>query len=159
MLRVLICACAMVLPAQAAFAQNASDEAREALALEMVELSGAAALAQQGFTMMLPSLAPALREQYPDATPQQIDQALTLIGGAFEDATPQILNAAASHYAAAFTFEELEAITAFYRSEVGTKLIESQPQLTQQTAMSAQMIGAQTMQAIEPEVEAIFATD
>lgn len=159
MLRVLICACAMVVPAQAALAQEASDEAREALALEMVELSGAAAMAQQGFTMMLPSLAPALREQYPDATPQQIDQALTLIGGAFEDATPQIMTAAASHYAAAFTSEELEAINAFYRSEVGAKLIEAQPVLTQQTAMSAQMIGAQAMQAIEPEVQAIFASD
>lgn len=159
MLRVLICACALVAPAQAAFAQDASDEAREALALEMVELSGAAALAQQGFTMMMPTIAPALREQYPDATPDQIDQALTLIREAFEGATPQLMSAAASHYAAAFTAEELDAINAFYRSETGAKFVQAQPTLMQQTAMSSQMIAGQAMMAIQPEVEAIFASE
>lgn len=134
-------------------------EARMALAQETMQLSGADGMVTQMLDMMMPTMEPALRQQYPGADDAQVQAALDLIAGAFNAAAPEMVEASAQVYAENFTAEELAAINAFYRTQAGEKLTELLPVITQETSLVGQRIGMRVMQSINPRVVEIMAGD
>jgi len=131
-------------------------QARLEAARETMALSGAEAGAVQAMEMMLPTLRPALRQQYPDASSEQMDRAIALISETMAATGPEIAEAGARSYANRFTLTELEEINAFYRTETGTKMVRLLPVLMQEGAIEGQQIGALAMGSIQPEIQAIM---
>ena len=155
MIRAVLAACALLTLAHPANAQD-DDALRLALARETLELTGAQDMANQMSDMMMPTLAPALRQQYPNATSDQINEALAVIGEAMRSTGPEMVEATAALYAERFTASELEAINAFYQTDAGRKTITLLPELMQQGAMIGQQLSVRAMTEIQPQIDAIM---
>jgi len=140
---------------QAVWAQDDA-QARLEAARETMVLSGAEAGAVQMMDMMMPSMRPALRQQYPNASSEQLDQAMTLISETMAATGPEIVEVSAQAYANRFTLAELEEINAFYRSETGVKMVRLLPALMQEGAIEGQQIAMLAMGSIQPQIQAIM---
>lgn len=140
---------------QAVWAQDDA-QARLEAARETMVLSGAEAGAVQMMDMMMPSMVPALRQQYPNASAEQLDRAMALISETMAATGPEIVEVSAQAYANRFTLAELEEINAFYRSETGVKMVRLLPALMQEGAIEGQQIAMLAMGSIQPQIQAIM---
>lgn len=94
------------------------------------------------FDAILPNAAARLKSTLIQATPnfeQQITDVVDATAIDLAGRRADLEREAAAIYARNFTQEELEAITAFYTSEAGMKLIEQGPQVTRELAQAAEI--------------------
>lgn len=150
---------ALLVLAATSGAQAEEAEDRLDLARETMVLTGAEGMASQMLDLMMPTMGPAIRQQYPDASDAQVAAALALIAEAFREASPEMVDGAAQIYAEMFTAQELEAINAFYRTPAGAKLVELMPELTQRSNLVGQRAATRVMVTINPQIEALMAEE
>lgn len=116
---------------------------REALARELMALTGAADLGAQ----MMEGMAAQFR-QTPGLPPGFIDTFLEL-------ANPdELIDLIVPLYVKAYDDETLEAAIAFYKTPAGKKLIAATPQLTQESMVVGQTWGIELAKATEAKLAA-----
>lgn len=135
---------------------DADAETRMELARETMRLSGGEGIMAQMLDIMTPTLRPALMQQYPEASDDQVSRSIDLIAQSFQDASPELLEASARVYAENFTAEEIDAINDFYRTPVGAKLTELLPTISQEASLAGQRTATRVMMEINPQVRAIM---
>lgn len=146
-----LCAAAM---AGAASAQTDDLTEREALALEMMELSGAADMANTMVDQMLPMMEPSFRQGYPNATDAQIAEALSIFAQAFRARNDQMNHQMAELYADMLSAEDMRAINAFYRSEAGENLLAAMPEVMARSNAIGERIAVEIMAVEGPAMDA-----
>lgn len=159
MFKMLSALAATVLLSTTALVQDdeaADAETRMELARETMRLSGGEGILTQMLDLMMPTLRPALMQQYPEASDDQVSRAMDVIAKAFRDASPELLEASARVYAENFTAQEIEAINDFYRTPVGAKLTELLPTISQEASLAGQRMATRAMMEINPQVRAIM---
>ena len=129
---------------QSVWAQDDA-QARLEAARETMVLTGAESSSVQMMDMVMPSMIPALRQQFPNASAEQLDRAMALISETLLATGPEIVEVSAQAYANRFTLAELEEINAFYRTETGSKVVRLLPVILQEGAVEGQQIAMMAM--------------
>jgi len=126
------------------------DPARLSAAREMMEVAGVA----KQFDELMPLLAQQLSQSFTAVAPEkaeEIRQVFAQLPGKFIDRKGELIDAVASLYAQELSVEELAAVSAFYKSPAGAKLLAVQPQIARQSMALGQRWGAQIGREIEQE--------
>jgi uncharacterized protein len=129
---------------------QAPDAARVSAAREMMEVAGVA----KQFDELMPLLAQQLSQSFVAVAPEkaeQIRQVFAQLPGKFIDRKGELIEQVASLYAHELSVEELGAVSAFYKSPAGVKLLSVQPQIARQSMALGQRWGAQIGREIEQE--------
>jgi len=153
--RASLLALALALPllgAPAARAAEDVDAARVAAARELI----AAMRAVDGVKEAMPMLAGTVRQVIVRANPDteaDIDEAIANLHGRMVARVDELVEDIAPVYARGFSLEELQGLTAFYRSPAGAKLAALQPQMVQATVAIGQRWGERIAAEIEAEVK------
>lgn len=145
----LLAAALLALLATAAVAQ-APDAARLAAAKEMMQAAGVA----KQFDEVMPLLTQQLSQGFVAVAPDKADEIREVfkqLAVKFIDRKGELIDQIAAVYAERLSLEELVAIAGFYRSPVGLKFIEVQPQVMRQAMALGQRWGAQLGREIEAE--------
>ncbi|MEQ8406537.1 MAG: DUF2059 domain-containing protein [Oceanicaulis sp.] len=143
-----------VLMAGAVYAQTDDLSEREALALEMIELSGAADMANTMVDQMLPMMEPSFRQGYPNATDAQIAEALSIFAQAFRDRNEQMNHQMAELHTDMLSADDMRAINAFYRSEAGENLLAAMPEVMERSQAIGERMAMEIMSVEGPAMEA-----
>ena len=127
-----------------------SAEAGDAAALdkarEMIEVTGAAAAAEQAIQLSLPPMRQLIEKLNPGQG-QLIGKLLEEhFTPAIKKRLPEFIDISAKIYASHFNAAELEEILEFYRTDVGQKLIEKLPLLTRESIVAGQLWARQVAQ-------------
>lgn len=128
------------------------DRARIAAARELI----GAMRAVEGVREALPMLAGSIRSIIVKANPateDDIDEALAALHGRMAAQVDDLVDEIAPVYARGFTREELESMTAFYRSPAGARLAAMQPQMLQATVAIGQRWGERIAAEIEADLK------
>jgi hypothetical protein len=143
-----IAACAALLLLIAAPPGRADDSAfdpeRLALARQMVEASGAAALVGQTLDLVSRQIGELVRRANPQHGQAAADIVETVLIPEAKRRAPEMLEATARVYAERFTAEELQVILDFYRTPTGQKMVAAGPELV----VEAQRLGQAWAQLI-----------
>ena len=134
----------------AALQAQAPDPARLAAAREMMEVAGVA----KQFDELMPLLAQQLSQSFMAVAPEkaeEIRQVFAQLPAKFIDRKGELIDAVANLYAQELSVEELGAVSAFYKSAAGAKLLAVQPQIARQSMALGQRWGAQIGREIEQE--------
>src|SRR5262249_8237863 len=129
---------------------QAPDPARLAAAREMMEVAGVA----RQFDELMPLLVQQLSQSFVAVAPEkaeEIRQIFAQLPAKFIDRKGELIEQVAALYAQALSVEELLAVSAFYKSPAGTKLLSVQPQIARQSLALGQRWGAQIGREIEQE--------
>jgi uncharacterized protein len=129
---------------------QAPDAARVSAAREMMEVAGVA----KQFEELMPLLAQQLSQSFMAVAPEkaeEIRQVFAQLPGKFIDRKGELIEQVASLYAQELSVEELGAVSAFYKSPAGVKLLSVQPQIARQSMALGQRWGAQIGREIEQE--------
>jgi hypothetical protein len=142
--------CLAFLASSAALRAQTRDPARVAAAKEMMQSAGVA----KQFDEVMPLLARQLSASFIAVAPDKADeirQVFTELAAKFVDRKNELIDEIATAYADQLTLDELNAIAAFYRSPVGAKFVEVQPQMMRKAMALGQRWGAQIGREIEEE--------
>jgi uncharacterized protein len=126
------------------------DAARLAAAKDMMQSAGVA----KQFDEVMPLLARQLSTGFIAVAPDRADeirQVFMELTAKFVDRKNELIDQIATAYAEQLTLEDLNAITAFYRSPAGVKFVQVQPQMMRQALALGQRWGAQIGREIEAE--------
>jgi uncharacterized protein len=129
---------------------QAPDVARLSAAREMMEVAGVA----KQFDDLMPLLTRQLSQSFVAVAPEkaeEIRQVFAQLPGKFIDRKGELIEQVASLYAQELSVEELGAVSAFYKSPAGLKLLSVQPQIARQSMALGQRWGAQIGREIEQE--------
>ena len=129
---------------------QAVDPARLSAAREMIAAAG---IAKQ-FDELMPLLAQQLSQGFVAVAPEkaaEIAQVFAELPAKFIDRKGELIEEVANLYAQELSVEELTAVSAFYKSPVGAKLLYVQPQIARQSMALGQRWGAQIGREIEEE--------
>ena len=102
----------------------------------------------------MPLLARQLSASFIAVAPDKADeirQVFSELAAKFVDRKNELIDEIAAAYADQLTLDELNAIAAFYRSPVGAKFVEVQPQMMRKAMALGQRWGAQIGREIEEE--------
>jgi hypothetical protein len=127
-----------VFSASLAMAQEEPSEAHREAARGAIDALGAT----DQFDQILPEAAERLKSTLIRATPNYQEAIIETVDETAIDLASRradLEREAATIYAQTFTQEELEAITAFYTSEAGIKLLENGTEVTRQLLQAAQI--------------------
>ncbi|MGE0849151.1 MAG: DUF2059 domain-containing protein [Hyphomicrobiaceae bacterium] len=142
--------CLALLASSAALRAQTPDPARVAAAKEMMQSAGVA----KQFDEVMPLLARQLSASFIAVAPDKADeirQVFSELAAKFVDRKNELIDKIAAAYADQLTLDELNAIAAFYRSPVGAKFVEVQPQMMRKAMALGQRWGAQIGREIEEE--------
>jgi uncharacterized protein len=140
-----ICAALLLLIAAPTRAdEGAFDPERLAVARQMVEASGAAALVGQTLDIVSRQIAELVRRANPEHGQAAADIVETVLVPEAKRRAPEMLEAMARVYAERFTAEELQVILDFYRTPTGQKMVAAGPELV----VEAQRLGQAWAQLI-----------
>jgi hypothetical protein len=128
----------------------AGDPARLAAVKEMMLVQGATAQFDTVIDTMTRGMAGMLRKQHP-ARAKEIEDVFSRMAARFNARKSEVIDMIAPLFAERFTIEEIQAITAFYHSPVGAKLVREQPAITQQSMVMGMAWGQRIGQEIERE--------
>ncbi len=156
MIRMFLAALTAMVLTVAANAQQ-PDQERLDLAYEVLELSNAAQMSRDALELTVPTLRTLVQSQYPGASADQVEEAMTLLSGAMLGIVPEVIDASAVIYANRFTADELRAINQFYRTPAGRKLVAEQPAMMQEISQVSERLGFQAVNSVANELTAIFA--
>jgi uncharacterized protein len=129
---------------------QAPDAARLSAAREMMEIAGVA----KQFDELMPLLAQQLSQSFVAVAPQKADeirQVFAQLPAKFIDRKAELIDEVASLYAQELSGEELAAVSAFYKSPAGARLLAVQPQIARQSMALGQRWGARIGREIEQE--------
>jgi hypothetical protein len=142
---------ALALPAVASVAQaQAPDPERLAAAKEMMDASRV----DRQFAQVIPLLLDRLKESFSRVAPERreiIENVFEQMQSKFVSRRGELLDEIAVLYAQRLEAAEMRAVAEFYRSAVGSKLIDVQPEIMQQSMLAGQRWGARIGQEIEEE--------
>ncbi|NOU07310.1 MAG: DUF2059 domain-containing protein [Hyphomicrobiaceae bacterium] len=124
------------------------DPERIAAAKELFVAMGAEQQFDTVIKTMLGGLAAQFKQRQPGAA-KDIDDVMGRMAEKFIARKSEVTDMTAPHYAEAFTVAEIKQITAFYKSEIGKKLVQEQPAIMQKSMVQ----GMQWGQRIGREVE------
>ena len=96
---------------------------------ELMELTGSVALAKQTMRQMLPLFREFQRKANPDIPDDMLPAIEEEFLHAFDETLPEFIVGMVAIYERYFTTEDIEALIAFYKTEIGRKLIRVKPQL------------------------------
>jgi hypothetical protein len=134
-----------------AFAQaQAPDPERLAAAKEMMEASRV----DRQFAQVIPLLLDRLKESFSRVAPERraiIENVFEQMQSKFVSRRSELLDQIAVLYAQRLEAAEMRAVAEFYRSPVGSKLIDVQPDIMQESILAGQRWGARIGQEIEEE--------
>lgn len=128
-----------------------ADPARLAAAKELLAATGAA----RQFEVMVPLISQQLENAFVNFKPDhatEIKEVFRLIPEKFVQRKDELLNDVAQAYADKLTAEELNEIVKFYKTPVGLKFVQTQPELMQQTMKLGQAWSRKIGKEIEQEV-------
>ena len=134
----------------APLAAQAPDAARLAAAREMMQVAGVA----KQFDELMPLLAQQLSQSFVAIAPEKADeirQVFAQLPTKFIDRKGELIDEVASLYAQELSVEELAAVSAFYKSPAGARLLAVQPQIARQSMALGQRWGARIGREIEQE--------
>jgi len=129
---------------------QAPDPARVSAAREMMQVAGVA----KQFDELMPLLVQQLSQSFVAVAPEKADeirQIFAQLPGKFIDRKGELIEQVAGLYAQELSVEELVAVSDFYKSPVGLKLLSVQPQIARQSMALGQRWGAQIGREIEQE--------
>jgi uncharacterized protein len=129
---------------------QAPDAARLSAAKEMMEVAGVA----KQFDELMPLLAQQLSQSFVAIAPEKADeirQVFAQLPAKFIDRKGELIDEVAGLYAQELSVEELAAVSAFYKSPAGARLLAVQPQIARQSMLLGQRWGARIGQEIEQE--------
>ena len=144
---------ALVWPAIASVAQaqaQAPDPDRLAAAKDMMEASRV----DRQFEQVMPLLLGHLKDSFSRLAPDKradIDNVFEQMQSKFISRRAELLDEIAGLYAQRLEAAELRAVAQFYRSPIGSKLIDVQPQIMQESMQAGQRWGARIGREIEEE--------
>jgi hypothetical protein len=137
-----------VLPAHAQ--TQAPDPDRLAAAKEMMDASRVDRQFEQVIPVLLNHLKDSFRRVAPDRR-DIIDNVFEQMQSKFISRRAELLDEIAGLYAQRLEAAEMRAVAAFYRSPVGAKLIDAQPQIMQDSMLAGQRWGQRIGSEIEQE--------
>jgi hypothetical protein len=140
----------LALPSPAVRAQATPDAARLAAAREMMQVAGVAGQFSEVMPVLLRQLAQGFVAVAPDKA-EVIGEVFAQLGTKFDERKGELIEQIAGLYAERLSLEELGAVTAFYRSPAGAKMMAVQPQVMRQAMQLGQRWGAQLGREIEEE--------
>ncbi len=122
-----------------------------AIAEQIIEVTGAKAHSLEMVDAMMPTAIDAIKKRTPDVP----DEALSRFKSAFrqevEKSLPEMMHAEARLYAIHFSASELNELLAFYRTELGQKMLVEQPKIFTEMLPLAQawgrIVGARAAEA------------
>jgi len=129
---------------------QAPDPARLAAAKDMMEASRV----DKQFEQVIPLLLDRLKESFRTIAPDKhgvIDGVFEQMQSKFITRRGERLEEIAVLYARKLEAAEMKAVAEFYRSPVGSKLIDAQPQIVQESIMAGQRWGQRIGREIEEE--------
>jgi uncharacterized protein len=129
---------------------QAPDAARLSAAREMMEVAGVA----KQFDELMPLLAQQLSQSFVAIAPEkaeEIRQVFAQLPAKFIDRKGELIDEVAILYARELSVEELAAVSAFYKSPAGARLLAVQPQIARQSMALGQQWGARIGREIEQE--------
>lgn len=109
--------------------------------------------------VIVPLIEPSIRQGFPQASEDQVAEAMTLLENAFDEATPEFVAEMVDIYASLFTLEELQALSSFLETPEGARFAELQPELTRQGQVMGEALGQQIVQRIVPQLNAIMRSE
>ncbi|MES1180206.1 MAG: DUF2059 domain-containing protein [Hyphomicrobium sp.] len=129
---------------------QAPDPARLAAAKDMMEASRV----DKQFEQVIPLLLDRLKDGFRNLAPDKrgvIDGVFEQMQSKFISRRAELLDEIAVVYAQKLEAAEMKAVAEFYRSPVGSRLIEAQPQIMQESIMAGQRWGQRIGREIEEE--------
>lgn len=135
-----------VLPAQA----QTPDPDRLAAAKEMMDASRV----DRQFAQVIPVLLNHLKDSFRRVAPDRsdiIDNVFEQMQSKFMSRRTELLDEIAALYAQRLEAAEMRTVAEFYRSPVGAKLIDAQPQIMQDSMLAGQRWGQRIGREIEEE--------
>jgi hypothetical protein len=128
------------------------DPSRLAAARELI----GAMRAVEGVKEAMPMLAGSVRQVIVKANPEtedDIDEAIAALHGRMIARVGELIDDIAPIYAQGFSLDELQSLTAFYRSPAGAKLAAMQPHMVQMTVAVGQRWGERIAAEMATEVK------
>lgn len=144
----LLLTAASLLPAAAQKAP--ADPARLAAAKELMDASGTAKQFDAVMPMLMSQLSGSFSRLAPDKS-KEIKEVFDKLMPKFTERKAELIDQIAGLYAERFTTDELKAIVTFYRSPVGAKMVQTQPELMGQSMQLGQRWGQTIGQELEAE--------
>jgi hypothetical protein len=129
---------------------QAPDPERLAAAKEMMEASRV----DRQFAQVIPLLLDRLKESFSRVAPERreiIENVFEQMQSKFVSRRSELLDEIAVLYAQRLEAAEMRAVAEFYRSPVGSKLIDVQPEIMQESILAGQRWGARIGHEIEEE--------
>ena len=135
----------------ASFAEKAADPARLAAAKELLVVVGSA----KQFDVVVPLITQQLENAFVSLKPDhatEIKDVFRAIPEKFSQRKQELLDQIAALYAEKLTADEINEIIRFYKTPIGAKFIQLQPELVQQSMQLGQAWGRKIGQEIEQDV-------
>ena len=140
---------AAAMAGQTTYAQS-PDPARLAAAKEMMELSGAVKQFDEAVPLMLEQLARSFTQMAPDKS-SEIREALDQLTPRFRQRKYELIDQIAALYATEMSLDDLNAVIAFYRSQVGTRFADIQPKIMRESMALGQRWGERLGMELQDE--------
>lgn len=138
-----------------AFMGPAAPQSAPADAMAAARELVAAARATDQLKSLLPLITQQLKPVVVQGRPEverDFDRIMPLLIAAFDQQLDKFAAAAAEIYASNFTADEMQQVTAFYRSPVGQKFLEKTPAIAQQSMLMGQKFGQQIVQELQTRI-------
>jgi|GEM_PF-2732608 len=147
--------CAAALAVSWGSASSAQDS-EDALAREMLSISGEADVAVDAMLDMIPMIEATIRNTYPDLSSRQYVQIMDVYSAEFEAARAEFEDAIAAVYVEEFTEAELRALLDFYHSDIGQRYAQAMPAIQERAGRAGEQIGLDIDRRATPRIRAII---
>lgn len=127
----------------------AGDPKRIAAAKELIEVTGAKKQIELMLDIMKQGLGAGARQSGAGQAAEKIEEDFAAFSAKFAGYRDQMVDEFAGLYASRFTTQELQEITAFYRSGTGAKFIAVMPELMQKGGEIGQKYGLMAARELE----------
>ena len=144
-----------LMTASAAQAQSVDPAALEQ-SRKILELTNSQAMGEQLLSLLIPQVTDLVIKANPERGPEVRELVQKYFGPSLREALPELLDSCAEVYARHFTTEELTALTEFYGTPLGQKLIASQSALILELNQVGQQWGAVAAQRALKKMVPIF---
>ena len=151
--RMLLIAAAVAFWSPALLAQKAPDASPDRIAAARELMTVAGSIRQ--FDQFMPAISAQLTKTFIALAPHaeaQIREVMAEVVKRMSDRKLVLIDQVAALYAKELTLEELNALTAFYKSPVGAKFVSIQPVILQQTMAIGQKWGSEIGREIDQEM-------
>lgn len=127
--------------------QEVPPEKRAAIE-KLLEITGAMKLGQQFSSAMVTQFATTLRATHPNIPQKALDALSEVVNGAVAENLPGLQETLVHIYDKNLTLQDVEGLTQFYSTDLGRKVIQTLPNILQQSIAAGQKWG----QALGPEI-------